>query len=157
MVISAWYNKRTNKSVWSPMRTVSLVLTEARAVWTMKTSASCFACSVLHPTFSSLSLRKWMKRCLFVLFFRKSSFFGFDEHITRKSQTTCRASSCSSLLCGIFSCWLIFIAIKNWQQLHISVSHIWHISDIHYHMWNLLVRESDGLARRYRGHFGLGL
>ena len=55
--ISAWCSRRTSKYLSSPIRTVSLRTADATAVGTMRTSASSFARSTMHPALYRLSLR----------------------------------------------------------------------------------------------------
>ena len=84
-----WWQSKIKMSVSPAMTTVSLVADTETADWPIKKSASPAAWMVSHPASFYFSLSTLMKRCLFCLFRRKTSFFTVS--VFTRSQCTATA------------------------------------------------------------------
>ncbi len=123
--ISAWCSRRTSKYVSSPISTVSLCLADATAVSTMRTSASSFAWSILHPALSRLSLTGIVYESLIVNFvIQKFILLRFDHHSTGEVHCHPFIISRSSQVCGVFGCRIIVISIEDNGSSTVFLSHI---------------------------------
>ena len=130
--ISAWCNRRTSKSVSSPVSTDSLCLADATAVSTMRTSASSFAWSTLHPALSMLSLTEIVYESLLVSFvIQEFILLRFDHYSTGEVHCHPFIISRSSQVCDVFGCRIIVISIKDNGSSTVFLSHIPNIQVAH--------------------------
>ncbi len=89
----------------------------------------CVCCAASSPSqFVSEKMYEALFVCLVV---QEVLLLGLDDHFTSKVYGQTRAGSCSSLLCGIFSCGFIFVAIKKNDSSSIFLCHISDINMTH--------------------------